>query len=102
MTAMKNKVWIFLAVLISASGFSQDYQTKIARTTCECFNKAKAENPDPKTLEIKLGLCIIQGAQPYAKELKKDYNLDILQDDSSETGKLVATWLLKECPDRML
>lgn len=102
MTAMKNKVWILLAVLISASGFSQDYQTKIARTTCECFNKAKAENPDSKTLEIKLGLCIIQGAQPYAKELKKDYNLDILQDDSSETGKLVATWLLKECPDRML
>ena len=101
-TPKKNKVWIFFAVLISALGFSQDYQTEIARTTCECFSKAKAENPDSKTLEIKVGLCIIQGAQPYAKELKKDYNLDILKDDSSETGKLVATWLLKECPDRMM
>ena len=56
----------------------------------------------PKALEMTLGQCIILGAEPYAKELKKDYNLDILQDDSFDTGKLVATWFLKECPDMMM
>ncbi|KQM30876.1 hypothetical protein ASE55_16990 [Chryseobacterium sp. Leaf201] len=97
-----KKTGILLAALLSVSGFSQDYKTKIAKNTCECFTKAKAENPDAKALEIKLGLCIIQGAQPYAAELKRDYNLDILQDNSSQTGKLVATWLLKECPDTFI
>ncbi|WP_155845835.1 hypothetical protein [Chryseobacterium gregarium] len=99
---MMKKTGIFLAALLSVLGFSQDYKTRIAKTTCECFTQAKAGNPDAKTLEIKLGLCIIQGAQPYAEELKKDYNLDILRDDSSETGKLVATWLMKECPDTFI
>lgn len=97
-----KKTGFFLAALLPVLSFSQDYQTRIAKTTCECFTKAKAENPDAEALEIKLGLCIIQGAQPYAAELKKDYNLDILQDQSSETGKLVADWLLKECPDTFI
>lgn len=96
---MMKKTGIFFAGLLWVSGFSQDYKTRIAKTTCECFTKARAGNPDAKALEIKLGLCIIEGAQPYAAELKRDYNLNILQDESSETGKLVAAWLLKECPE---
>ncbi len=68
---MMKKTGIFLAALLSVSGFSQDYKTRIAKTTCECFTQAKAGNPDAKTLEIKLGLCIIQEPSRTLRNLKK-------------------------------
>lgn len=96
---MKNNLTVLVMVLLSAAGFSQEYKAKIGQTACECFKKVKAENPDPEVLETKMGFCIINAAEPYAKQLKKEYNLDILRDQSSETGKVVATLILKECPD---
>lgn len=99
---MKKNRLALLLILLSATGFSQDYKAKIAASACECFKKLKAENTDPKILETKLGFCIINAAEPYARQLKKEYNLDILRDESSETGKLMATWILKECPDLFL
>ncbi len=87
-----------MTALISAAGFSQEYKAKIGQTACECFKKVKAENPDPKVLETKMGFCIINAAEPYAKQLKKEYNLDILRDQSSETGQVVAAMILRECP----
>ncbi|SDR01879.1 hypothetical protein SAMN05421664_3135 [Chryseobacterium soldanellicola] len=95
---MKNLLAVTL-IFTSNFLFSQDYTKKIAKVTCECFTKAKAENPNSKNLEAQLGLCMIKAAEPYSKDLKKDYNIDILNDESSETGKLMGTWLLKECPD---
>ncbi|WP_294265831.1 hypothetical protein [uncultured Chryseobacterium sp.] len=99
---MKKNLSALLLILLFATGFSQDYKAGIAISACECFKKLKAENTDPEILETKLGFCIINAAEPYAKQLKKEYNLDILRDESSETGKLVATWILKECPDLFL
>jgi len=99
---MKKTILALLLILLSATGFSQDYKAKIGISACECFKKLKAENTDPKILETKLGFCIINAAEPYAKQLKKEYDLDILHDESTETGKLVATWILKECPDLFL
>lgn len=96
---MKKNLSALLLILLSATGFSQDYKAKIALSACECFKKVKAENTDPRILETKLGFCIVNAAEPYTRELKKEYNLDILRDESSQTGKLVATWILKECPD---
>ncbi|WP_295232509.1 hypothetical protein [uncultured Chryseobacterium sp.] len=96
---MKKNLLALLLVQLSTATFSQDYQAKIGQSACECFKKVKAENPDPGTLETKLGFCIINAAEPYAKQLKNDYNLDILRDESSESGKLIATLILKECPD---
>ncbi|WP_294245146.1 hypothetical protein [uncultured Chryseobacterium sp.] len=96
---MKNNLTILVMALMSAAGFSQEYKAKIGQTACECFKKVKAESPDPELLETKMGFCIINAAEPYAKQLKKEYDLDILGDQSSETGKLIATLMLKECPD---
>jgi len=96
---MKKNLFALFLILLSTVAFSQEYKAKIGKSACECFKKVKAENPDPKTLETKLGFCIINAAEPYAKQLKNDYNLDILRDDSSETGNLIAALILKECPD---
>lgn len=89
---------VLVTALISAAGFSQEYKAKIGQTACECFKKVKAESSDPETLKTKIGFCIINAAEPYTEELKKEYNLDILRDQSSETGKVVAAMILRECP----
>jgi len=98
---MKNFILISLS-LFSNQIFSQEYTSKIAKETCECIQKAKTENPDPKKLELQFGMCMINASQPYAKEIKRDFNVDLLSGDSYETGEVVGKWLLKECPDAFM
>lgn len=101
---MRKKVFVALLTTVSGFVFSQDYTKKIAKTACECFTKVKAENPDAKNFDVQLGVCMINAAEPYSKELKKDYNLDILGDESSgdKVGEIFAKWILRECPDTFI
>ncbi|MGO4710262.1 hypothetical protein AB4Y90_14380, partial [Chryseobacterium sp. 2TAF14] len=95
---MKN-ILILLGLVFSTAAFSQEYTSKIAKATCECFAKAKADKPNLKNRETQLGLCMIKSVQPYAKEVKRDFNIDVINEQTSEAGEIIAKWLLEECPD---
>ncbi len=97
-----SKLTSVLLLLIFNLVWSQDYTAKIAKETCECFTKAKAENSNSKNLEIQLGVCMLKSVRPYAQEVKKDFNIDVINDDSSKTGEIIGKWLLAECPDIFL
>lgn len=92
----------FLLLFIFNFFWSQDYTAKIAKATCECFTKVKDENPSLKNKEVQLGVCMLTSVKPYAKEVKRDFNIDVINDDSAKTGEIIGKWLLAECPDIFL
>lgn len=105
---MKNLLAVLL-ILISNLLFSQDYKKKIAKATCDCVAKVQNENKGGKTKEAQLGLCMISSSMPYAKELKKDYNIDIenLTDETSDKafenlGSAIGVMMTTECSDVFL
>jgi len=98
---MKN-LSAFCLLLISSIAWSQDYTSKIAKETCECFTKVKSKYPNTKNLETQLGFCMLKSVQPYAKEVKRDFNIDVINDNSEKTGEIIGKWLVAECPDIFL
>lgn len=105
---MKNLLAVLL-ILISNLLFSQDYKKKIAKATCDCVAKVQNESKGAKTQEAQLGLCMISSSMPYAKELKKDYNIDIenLTDETSDKafeklGSAIGVLMTTECSDVFL
>ncbi|TXC76259.1 hypothetical protein [Luteibaculum oceani] len=76
---------------------------KIAIQTCDCAGNLDEEiTGDKKTMQF--GLCIIEAAQPYAKELKKDYNIDmdLIHVQGEDLGRLVGIEMVKHCPDFLM
>lgn len=92
----------FCLLFISNIAWSQDYTSRIAKETCECFTKVKAQYPNTKNHETQLGVCMLKSVQPYAKEVKRDFNIDVINDDSEKTGGIIGKWLVAECPDIFL
>ncbi|MET3537489.1 hypothetical protein [Chryseobacterium limigenitum] len=106
---MKKNLLAMLLILISNLLFSQDYKKKIAKATCDCVAKVQNENKGEKTKEAQLGLCMISSSMPYAKELKKDYGIDIenITDESSDKafenlGSTIGLMMTTECSDVFL
>jgi hypothetical protein len=97
----------FILTLLVLSGltcYSQDYLDKIANATCECVNKLP-DTLKTEDLTMQFGVCMIEGASPYKKQLKKDYqiNLDKLDLGVGETlGKLIGVKMVSICSDQVL
>jgi len=106
---MKKILFFIFLFAFSGSIFSQDYKKKIAKAACDCVAKVQNENKDAKTKETQLGLCMISSSMPYAKELKKEYNIDIenLTDENSDKafenlGSAIGLMMTTECSDVFL
>ncbi len=103
-TFMKKIVLILSLSFFSNSAFSQDYLDKIVIQTCDCFAKV----PDTLSIDIlqmKLGVCMITASDPYKKQLKKDFdvNLDNMDRGTSERlGRLVGVKFAGQCPEAIL
>ena len=64
---------ILVAVFLLLGGmtaYGQTYMDAIVNQCCDCMNKIPKEITDRNELEMKLGLCIIEGSLPYKKQLK--------------------------------
>lgn len=102
---MKKNILIFLLFCFSNFALAQDYKKKIARSSCECITKVADEIKDPKTREMRLGLCMITAAMPYSKELKRDYNIDVnnvgaeSEKSFESLGGAIGIVMATECPD---
>jgi len=89
----------FIATCFSA----QDYMDKITLQTCDCVKNVKDSlNEDRMFLE--LGLCMIKAAEPYKKQLKKDYNInfDNIDKEGEALGKLIGMRMATNCPDVLM
>lgn len=104
---MKNFILIAFCSF-SIPAFSQDYLDKIAIQTCDCFSDMSMlsdslSSSDQKNM--KFGLCMIDAAEPYKKQLKKEHNIDLDQMDGptgERLGRLIGVKVAGKCPDVIL
>lgn len=103
------KKWLLLFVLLSVSvnllaqTAGSDYMTTLAKEACNCLSNI-SDTLDTETLNMKLGLCMLEKAQPYEKQLKKDYgiNFDKIDEDGEKLGRLIGLKMASHCPDAVI
>lgn len=91
------------AVLLSLNFMGQDILDSIAQKTCTCIDETDFSKGQDVTSQ--LGLCMIEIAIPYQKELKKQYKIDIAKMNSrngKKLGELVGMRMAVTCPEKVL
>jgi hypothetical protein len=99
---MKYKFLVSAMMIISTVGLSQDYMDEITIKACECLNTV-SDTLEAEKLNLELGLCIINAASPYDKQLKKDYKIDFNKIDThgEELGRIIGLKMISVCPDAL-
>lgn len=100
---MKNIFFTVLLVSISLTAFSQDYMDEITRKTCECIENIE-EGTESEQFKMKIGLCMLQAAEPHQKKLKKDHgiNWDKIDTQGEKLGRIIGMKMAATCPDALL
>jgi hypothetical protein len=90
-------------MFIAASLPAQEYLEKIARESCSC-TKSVSDTGNTERMYMELGLCMIKAAEPYKKQLKKDYNinLDNMENEGEALGKVIGLKMATICPDVLI
>jgi hypothetical protein len=99
---MKFKFLSIALLFVTNLAFSQSYMNDIVIGACECI-ESLSEKSD--VTEVELGLCLIEAASPYAKQLKKDYKIDMYNMDESvgmELGQVIGVKMAGVCPDLLI
>lgn len=91
-------------MLISNFALSQDYKSKFSKSVCECITKLDAANKTKQEMSTQFGLCAFKHAAPYKKELKRDFDIDLVADISDQKkmesfGVQVGMLMLNDCPE---
>lgn len=103
---MKNIKLIAFTVallLIGNATIAQNYMDDIAKKSCECLNNIPA-NANKDEYTVKLGLCMIEAAMPYQKQLKKDHDIDFAKIDKQgeKLGRIIALRMASVCPNELV
>jgi hypothetical protein len=107
---MLKKTFLLLGTLFVLTFENQtlkaqdDVIDKIATETCDCVKDLDFNLPTDQ-LQMQFGLCILKVAQPYQKELKKSYNIDLNNIDGKygeELGRLVGLKMVAVCPEYLV
>ncbi len=100
---MKCPALTIALLFITMISYGQNYLDKIADDACACINDIPDTlNGDKMTFD--LGLCMINAAEPYSKQLKKEFGLEINSPDFSqgkELGGILAIRLAARCPEKL-
>ena len=90
-----------LILLYSITVFSQEYMNTIVQKSCDCLEEINST--DPKQIELELGMCIINSSQPYAKELQRDFDIDMsnLNEAGEKLGETVGIKMAGVCPNSL-
>lgn len=100
---MKKSILLGLLLSISLLGFSQKYLVKIAEESCVCLENI-SDTINPEQINMEMGMCIIEAAVPYKKQLLKDHDIDMDQIDvyGEKLGMLIGVKLASVCPNTLL
>jgi hypothetical protein len=100
---MKIKFLIVLLIVSTGIATSQKYMDDIVLKVCECLS-AMPDDMDPEQYNMELGICMINAAMPYKKELKKDHKIDMnnMEIYGAELGKLIGVKMATVCPQALM
>lgn len=91
---------LLCALTTPATLRAQDVLDAISRDLCPCLDALNGEMPKD-TLTMKIGVCMLQRAMPYQKELKRKHGVDLSRfdhDTGAQLGNLIGTRLVANCP----
>lgn len=100
---LKNLLTTFF-LLLSSYIFAGDYSDNIIKDICSCSEKIDSNQAQDK-IYLKLGLCMLNASQPYAKELKRDYKIDLNHFNDAvgeKLGQIFGVKMAGVCPDILL
>ncbi|MCB9174109.1 MAG: hypothetical protein H6589_05830 [Flavobacteriales bacterium] len=100
---MRYLIGLFFSIIISTSGFSQDYMKIIATKSCDCLD-IMSDTLDVEESNMELGLCMIDASIPYKKQLKKDHdiNFDKIAEHGERLGTIIGLEMASICPTKLL
>lgn len=100
---MKTGYFIILLSLISFTSYSQKYLDNITKDACGCLENI-SDTLNKTSVNMEMGLCIIDAAIPYKKQLWKDFEIDIDQIDiyGEELGKIIGVRMASVCPKTLI
>ncbi|MBX7224813.1 MAG: hypothetical protein K1X55_02160 [Chitinophagales bacterium] len=81
---------------------SQDYMDKIVEKACDCVSDI---DKNGENYTMKLGLCMIEASMPYAKQIKKDYGIEMIGihgKDAQKLGQILGMKMAIKCPDALI
>lgn len=102
-----KKLNLYLIVLFSFFAVTkieaQDYLSKITSQSCDCLSEIE-ETTDREQFNLELGLCIIDAAVPYKKELKRDHQIDLdnINEDGTRLGEMIGMRMAGVCPQEIM
>lgn len=103
MPTIKNVIILVVSLTFSFHSYSQKYMDEIAKQACECLENVP-DSLNSEEFTMKLGLCMIEVAQPYQKQLKKDYGIDFKNIDKhgEELGSIIGMKMVGFCPEALI
>ena len=98
------RLFLFCALFVGAvfPVCAQDYMTTIAEKACSCLDKPM-DGQDQEMVNAQLGLCMIDAALPYQKQIKKDYGIDMnnIDKEGEKLGRVIGLKVATVCPDKL-
>lgn len=94
---------LLVLFMMSAKTKAQDYMGVLAQQACDCLN-AIPDSLEQENFNMQLGLCMIEKAEPYRKEIKRDYGIDLdkIDTEGEKLGRLIGVKMVGYCPDAVL
>ena len=79
----------------------------MTKSICECVEKFDKTNKTKEEITTHFGLCAFKGANPFLKEIKRDFNIDLIKDISNsekmkDFGVQIGMLMLEECPSYVI
>jgi len=102
---MKILFTLILSALFFVSFSQDDFMDEITKNVCSCIESKVSEEVNYESLEMDLGICLIEASLPYEKEIKKEYGIDIFEMNESsgeELGRVIGIKMVIICPETAL
>lgn len=102
MGRIKIVIFTLVTMMVTTQAFSQKYMDEIAQKVCDCV--ANSDGETKEEIQMELGLCMIEAASKYKKQLKRDHNIDFNKIDKSaeKLGRLVGMQMAATCPELLM
>ena len=83
--------------------FAQDFMDKIVKKTCECLDNISDTLPEDR-FNMELGLCMLDAANPYKKQIKKEYGIDLenIDTEGERLGRIIGLKMAGACPNSLV
>ena len=92
-----------LLLLVVNISFAQDYIDTIVNESCACLERIPDDSVG-ETMNMEMGLCIINATMPYKEQFKADYgyDLDNIDVEGRAIGQFFGLKMASSCPELLL